>query len=138
MTMPVAVKNGAVTRINMLDDEALIHMLRRALDFGGNTHTLTDVAEMIRDGRAQLFKAPDAVIVTQVHSAPRALTLHFWLAAGRKDAVIALSREVMDWGRQLGCDRASMWGRAGWIRVLAREGWRPEAVVLRKSLQTGE
>lgn len=101
----------------------MIGGLQKALDLSGGTHTLKDVMEQIAAGDAQLWTADDAVIVTEVHQTPRKRVLHFWLAAGELKAVIRLSRKALEWGRDEGCEQASLIGRRGWEKALASEGW---------------
>ena len=99
--------------------------LALALEYAGGTHTLEDVAEMVKAGRAQVWTAENACIVTEVQDFPRKRVLHFWLATGDLGLVIALSRDVLDWGKSIGCASATLSGRRGWEKVLASEGWSP-------------
>lgn len=89
-----------------------------ALRYAGDTHSVDDVAAMIDAGHAQLWPGPSSLIVSEIVVSPRHKTLHFFLAAGRLAEVKALSKIVLDWGRQQGCTRASLVGRKGWSRVL--------------------
>lgn len=105
-----------------------------ALERGGSTHDLDDVLEQIRTGEAQLWEADDAVIVTEIHDAPRKRVVHFWLATGELDAVIALSRRVLDWAADQGCTQATLAGRRGWEKVLAAEGWAPTLTLMSREV----
>lgn len=107
--------------------------LEKALELDGG-HTLGDVLEMVERETAQLWESPDAVIVTEVHDFPRQRVLHFWLAAGEKDAVIELSHRALAWGRTIGCQRATLSGRRGWERALAKEGWTADAVLMGREI----
>ena len=99
--------------------------LVEALEHGGGTHDIADVLEMVRRGTAQMWQAGEACIVSEVRDFPKARVLHFWLATGELDAVIALSRDVLAWGKANGCVSATLSGRRGWEKVLAAEGWSP-------------
>jgi hypothetical protein len=112
----------------------LLAGLEEALRHGGGTHTLGDVLHQILAGEAQLWEAEDAVIVTEIHQAPRAKIVHFWLAAGEKEAVVALSRTVLEWARTEGCGQATLAGRRGWERVLSAEGWTPRLTLMGREL----
>lgn len=112
----------------------LLAKLEEALEAGGQTHSLADVAEMIQSGDAQLWIDEEAVIVTEIIPQPMRRTLHFWLAAGTLDKVIALSNELLEWGKQMGCDHATLSGRRGWVRALASEGWEEELVLMGKDI----
>ena len=108
--------------------------LEEALTAGGGTHDLAHVLSAIRRGKAQLWIEGDAVLVTEVHCAPKEKELHFWLATGTLDQTIALSNKVMDWGREQGCTVATLSGRRGWIKALAPEGWEPLLVTMARRL----
>lgn len=105
--------------------------LDAALGYAGGTHTLGDVLQAILAGEAHLHEAEGAAIVTEVLVAPRNRTLNFWLATGELQAVVALSREVMERAkREWGCDKAVFLGRRGWAKALEAEGWTKEPMVL--------
>lgn len=111
--------------------------LEEALQRGGGTHDLSHVLAAVQRGDAQLWLDSldgDAVIVTEVHCAPNEKELHFWLASGTLDSVIALSNKVMEWGRERGCTVATLSGRRGWIKALAPEGWEPLTVNMARRL----
>lgn len=108
--------------------------LVEALEYGGGTHTIEDVLRQIEAGKAKLWVRRDALIVTEIHQTPRAKVLHFWLATGSLDEVVALSREVLEWGKQEGCEQATLAGRRGWERVLASEGWAPMLTLMGRVL----
>lgn len=115
---------------------AVEERLVEALDLAGNTHTLADVAAMIRAGRAQWWGNDRAGIVTEIVAYPRARSLRYWLVAGELPAVLGLAPGIEAWARGEGCTRAEAIGRHGWRRVLAGEGWRPTCTVLTKELET--
>lgn len=108
--------------------------IERALREGGSTHTVEDVLRQIEAGKAQLWVRDNALIVTEIHETPRASILHFWLATGKMEPVLELHREVMEWGRTQGCDRATLTGRRGWLRVLAGLGWRETLALMEAKL----
>lgn len=107
--------------------------LKDALAHGGGSHTIADVAELIRQGHAQLWTSEGAAIVTEVHDTPQLRRLHFWLATGELPAVIELSEKIIEWGRAQGCHRATLAGRRGWERALGPK-WRPELTVMGRDL----
>ncbi len=111
--------------------------LEEALEAGGGTHALSDVLAAIRSGKAQLWSDGENALVTEINCAPREKELHFWVATGTLDGCIALSNKVMRWGRDQGCTIASLTGRPGWARALAREGWSFRMVQLGRRL-TGD
>ncbi len=107
----------------------MIDGLGKALEYAGGSHTIDDVFRRVATGHAQLWESGDAVIVSEVYE-ERKKRLHFWLAAGKKAEVIELSRRVLEWGRSIGCVRATLAGRKGWTRALHEQGWRPSELVL--------
>jgi hypothetical protein len=81
--------------------------IEEALRQGGGTHDLNHVLAAIYQHDAQLWLEGPCVIVTEVNDTPNERELHFWLAAGTLDEVIALSNKVMEWGREVGCTVAT-------------------------------
>lgn len=118
----------------ILSTHPLCPQLEEALAHGGGTHSLGDVAAAIDVGTAQLWESPGALLVTEVNVGPRLKELHFWLAAGELDAVLALADIVMDWGREIGCQVATLTGRKGWERVMKRRGWDSQLVTMGRML----
>lgn len=112
----------------------LIDKLRHALELAGGTHTIDDVWEQVREGSAQLWVEEGACLVTEVQDTPRKRVLRFWLAAGELEPTIALSRKVLAWGKEQGCDMASLTGRRGWDKVLREEGWSPSLTVMTREV----
>lgn len=118
--------------MNVTEDH--LRGLEEALHHGGDTHRLQDVLAAVARGDAQLWTEGPCIIVTEVNDTPVERELHFWLAAGTLDEVIALSNKVMEWGREQGCTVASLCGRRGWTRALATEGWGHQMVVMGQRL----
>lgn len=113
----------------------LIEKLERALEMGGGTHTVEDVVSQLDEGHAQLWLGDgDAVIVTQINDNPQVKVLHFWLAAGELQQVVELSEQVLEWGRSVGCERATLSGRRGWVRALADHGWSEQLTVMGREI----
>ncbi len=110
--------------------------LARALEYTGGTHTLDDVWEGVLDGRFQLWTGPGSIVVTELLAYPQCRTLHFFLAAGKMEELTAMYPAILEWGKALGCSKASLAGRPGWTRgFLQREGWRASHLVMTKELE---
>lgn len=105
-----------------------------ALGHGGGTHTLADLVDEIDAGRAQLWRTNDAVIVTEVNDTPQHKVLHFWIATGDLEEVIRLSEVAIEWGKSVGCTRATLAGRRGWVKALADHGWAEELTVMGREI----
>ncbi|HEY2417532.1 MAG TPA: hypothetical protein VGH84_06405 [Steroidobacteraceae bacterium] len=99
--------------------------LQRALDFNGPTHRISDVVDMIRDGKAQLWENEGAVTITEIVEYPLFKTVNFWLSAGELKHCLALEHDVLPWAVEQGCTVATVTGRPGWGRLGARTGWQP-------------
>lgn len=108
--------------------------LTEALEHGGGGHSLGDVLSAVKAGTAQLWAEDGCVLVTEINDAPNHRELHFWLATGTLDAVIALSNKVIEWGREQGCTVASLCGRKGWERALRDEGWHHQMVQMGREI----
>ena len=111
-----------------------LQQIAEALERGGSTHSVEDVLAQVEAGEAQLHEWEDSVIVTEIHDAPRCRYVHLWLAAGKLEEVIPLSRIVLAWAKQMGCARATMAGRRGWEMVLQSEGWKAELTLMGRAI----
>jgi hypothetical protein len=99
--------------------------LQIALDYGGNTHSIGDVVNLLKRGDATLFENADAGIIAELHHFPRYTAVHFWLLFGELRSVLALEHDVLPWAIEQGATVATACGRRGWGRVAAPTGWRP-------------
>jgi hypothetical protein len=115
--------------------------LEKALEYGGGTHTVEDVVDLLRadpnEERIKLFEFRDGVIVAEVNEYPRLRAVHFWLLAGSLRDVLALEHEVIPWGLERGCTVATATGRRGWGRVSSATGWKPHMFTFYKELLHG-
>jgi hypothetical protein len=115
----------------MSDDERR-DRFERALADGGCTHSVADVLQLIKAGRAQLWERGDGTIVTEVHTFPRLKSVHYWLASGELHDCLGLQDEIDEWARGEGCEIATIVGRRGWGR--AAKGWTLDGYHYRKPL----
>lgn len=110
--------------------------LEDALEQGGGDHTVAELAEEVRAGRAQCFHNQRAVVFTQIERHRNYSALRVYVAAGALDDVMGLQPEVEALARAEGCDRLVMIGRRGWTRVLPRYGWAEKMVVYERPLES--
>ena len=96
----------------------------RALAYGGNTHSVEDVAALVKAGKAQFWDNGDGFIVTEIHNFPKMKAVHYWLIAGELRPCLALEHDINPWAVEQGCTLATACGRKGWGRVAAPTGWR--------------
>jgi hypothetical protein len=97
--------------------------MERALRYAGDTHTLADVAALVKEGRAQFWGNGDGTIVTEIHTFPRRRAVNYWLVAGGLRSCLDLQPEIDAWAIEQGCDIATACGRRGWGRALVSSGW---------------
>lgn len=119
----------------MTEDERRCRM-EKALAYGGGTHRISDVAELIRDGRAQWWNSPsgDGMIVTEVNAYPLVKMIRYWLIFGSLKECLALEDEINEWAISEGCTLAVATGRKGWERAARSTGWKPWLPNFQKSL----
>lgn len=108
----------------MLSGEEKRRRLEVALEYGGSTHTVEDVAALIKSGAAQCWEYRDGTIITELHTYPRRKDVHFWTISGALKDCLALEHEILPWAIEQGCSIATACGRRGWGRVAAPTGWR--------------
>jgi len=110
-------------------------LLEPALIHAGHTHSLGDVARLVRSGAAQLWSAANSAAVTLIEDDPQERRLLIWLAGGDLGE---LTEEVLprmeQWARARGCRRVLVVGRPGWERALRPKGFAPLARLIAKEL----
>lgn len=119
----------------MLDLRGARPHIEAALSFSGGTHTYDDVVKGVQSGKFVFWPGPNSAIITEIIEYPQKRTLHFFLAGGNTAELEVMLPAIMDWGREQGCQSASLTGRKGWERsFLKREGWSKKLIVMTKEL----
>lgn len=108
--------------------------IEAALEHSGGSHTFDDVAELIREGKAQLWPAPRGCAVTEIVVYPRKRVLHIFLAGGELSQLRDMFSDAAEWAKAQGCEAMSLSGRVGWARAMAPDGWMTQAVVMERTL----
>lgn len=109
--------------------------LDAALDHAGRTHTLDDVKAAVAAGGARLWVGARSALVALIERDPGDRRLLIWLAGGdRQELETEILPLAETWGRQAGCRRALIIGRAGWERTLKSKGYAPLARIVAKDL----
>lgn len=119
----------------MLSDEEKRARFEASLRYGGNTHCVEDVVQLVRDGRAQYWSNGDGTIITELNTFPNLKTCHYWIITGALPDCLALDADISEWARREGCSLATASGRKGWGRVAAPYGWRPHMQTFIKDLR---
>lgn len=96
--------------------------------------TPDDLLADVVSGRAQLWPAEGACVVTQCLLGPDGGTIHAWLGGGKLSEMMALRPGIEAWGRAMGCTAATIEGRRGWTRLYGPFGYELADGVLRKRL----
>ena len=108
----------------MLSAEEKRARLQKALDYGGGTHTLQDVIDLVKTGKAQFWENGDGSIVTEIYQYPRLKAISFWLMSGTIPDCMALEDDILTWAKTEGCTMAISTGRKGWLYHARKTGWR--------------
>jgi hypothetical protein len=109
--------------------------LEAALAQAGRTHSLGDVKAAIDSGEARFWPGAASALVAAVDADPGDRRLLIWLAGGaREELETDLLPLAEAWGRENGCRRALIIGRAGWERTLKSKGYAPLARIVAKEL----
>lgn len=103
--------------MSRLTDAQKRQRFERALALGGNTHTVEDVVEKVRDGRAQYWQHGDGTVVTEINGFPRMKACNYWLVSGVLSDCAALQGDIDAWALDHGCSIATAMGRIGWLRL---------------------
>ena len=92
--------------------------------------TMEDVEDGIQRGRFHFWPGQHAAAVTEFAEYPRKKYLNIALAGGDMGELIAMLPSMKSFGAFHGCEKIMEAGREGWERVLGRQGWKRECVVL--------
>ena len=119
----------------MISGEEKRARFEASLRYGGGTHSVEDVVQLVRDGRAQYWPHGDGTIITELNAFPNYKTCHYWIITGVLPDCLALDADISEWARGEGCAIATAVGRKGWGRVAAPYGWRPHMSTFVKDLR---
>jgi len=112
-----------LSRCCLKQDFQCFTLIQRALKYE-NTHSLYDVLNDLRAGKAQLWVAGygntiDGICVTCINNYPNTTICLIWLCAGiGREKYTRLIGNIEQWAKAQGCESISLEGRPGWERVL--------------------
>ena len=127
------------SEINKLNFQCLA-LIQRALKYE-NTHSIEDVLNDLRSGKAQLWVADngndvEGIAVTCITEYPQTTTCLIWLCAGNgRENYTPLISNIEQWAKAQGCASISLEGRPGWERILT--DYDKTKIVLEKVLYDG-
>ena len=96
------------------------NLLLDALEYGGGTHNLEDVAMALHKDNMLLWPTNESVLVTEVQQYPRCKHYHVFLGAGNMDELKEVMPFVIKRAKEEGCSKVTLTGRRGWEKVLGR------------------
>lgn len=90
--------------------------------------------EQVRSGRALVWAADDAAMLTEMRTYPTgARDIHGLVAAGKLETIVGeLIPRAERWAQTVGCIGAVIESRQGWVRALEGSGYRVHQVALWK------
>jgi hypothetical protein len=100
-----------------------IQRLQKGLDAMGNTHSLEDIVELIKDGHMQSFVFNETWAITQIVDFPRRRVMEIFLVAGDMKDAVPLHDQVLAYAREQGCEIVRCFGRDGWSKWAFPRGW---------------
>jgi hypothetical protein len=113
----------------MKSKHSLQALFQKALDLGGNTHTVSDVIDGINRGRFQFWGDDECCVVTEIIQYPQKRELNLFLAAG--DLALLLEKylpQVKEFARQNGCHALVSVSRKGFLKRFPKYGFKPKFV----------
>ncbi len=97
------------------------------------THTEDDILTGLVTGGYKLWRRNGSGIVTDFAVYPRMKVINVFLAGGRLKDILLLQTEIENYGRKMGCQRATLLAvRDGWQRAVA--GGRKLGICMYKDL----
>ena len=108
------------------------HHIENALEHANHSHSILDVWDAIKSGKAQFFSMENSAIVTEIVDYPQKSVCRIWLAGGDMDELLEAEKHIAALAKSHGCTGMEIIGRKGWERVLT--DYKPTAVVLVKDL----
>ena len=109
------------------------HHIENALKHANHSHSVLDVLDAIKSGKAQFFSMENSAIVTEIVDYPQKSVCRIWLAGGDMDELLEAEKHIAAIAKSIGCTGMEIIGRKGWERVLT--DYKPTAVVLVKDLE---
>lgn len=111
-------------------------LVERGLAEGSGKFSIRYIFDCLMTGEMQLWQAPQSALVTRIinYDAERVLELFVGAGEGIERYLGEGLDLIADYAREQGCDSMELWGRKGWIRMLADHGFENRLYVVRKAL----
>ena len=113
--------------------------IRKALGYGGHTHSYEYVAAACIAGQFDIFILPNSVIIAELIEYPTQKVYHQFIACGDLDELLEAQNGLLIREAKLrGAKALTLAGRRGWLRTLEPHGWKSDLVLMRKELDYGQ
>lgn len=114
--------------------DVMWHRFAKALHIGGDLFSPDDIFERINDHRMQSFVRNNTWVVTQVSVYPRRKVLDIVLLVGELEDAKAMEPEIVKFARDIDATLIQAYGRFGWDKFAAANGWRVASQVYHKDI----
>jgi len=107
---------------------------------GPGDWNVRDVYAALLSGQAQLWSSIrgtefEGALVTLVVDYPQTKALLYLTIGGKDmDHWWQYRTEIEDYAKRIGCNFVEAWVRPGWVKLLAKDGWKETTRVIRKVL----
>lgn len=109
--------------------------IQRAVDRANGSFDINHAWSEIMRGNAQFWPGERSAVITKIEVHPSGIkSVLGWLTGGEDlEEIAALEARISTWAKNtMGCTRAEIIGRRGWMRAL--DGYRENATLLVKDL----
>ncbi len=100
-------------------------VIEHALPYAHRTHEFDDIVSIVLTGKVRMWTTPGSFLIVERVAYPRKVHYHIFLAGGDLDELRGLHDEVTAAAKADGADALTLTGRHGWVKALAKWGWRP-------------
>jgi len=101
--------------------------IEAAVEHCRETHSIEDIEEGIEQGVYRFFAMPNCAAVVRIIEYPRKKVINYFLVGGDLDELMnKMEPHLTAWAKSQGCTGATLVGRAGWLRVLGKHGYKPQ------------
>ena len=116
-----------------LPPDEIVKRIEKALDRDG-THAWSDMVELLKAGKCQMFWNDHGAWITEIIQFPRAKHLHCWVVAGELPGVMDIQKQVEKYSKAMNCNRITATARTGWKHVAREYGWKESAMSIVKEV----
>lgn len=106
--------------------------IRASLAYSGGLMDEATLSRAIERGDYHVISLPHSTVLVEFKTHETGLkTIDFPFCGGDMAELKAIEPQLLQWGRDMGCQKAMAFGRKGWQRVL---GYKPVMTIMAKDL----